>query len=171
MAVVALAVAVTSGRPILYGQLRVGKDGRPFRLWKFRTMRAETEVETETAPVWAGRNDPRRTRVGRVLRRFSLDELPQLWNVLCGDMSMVGPRPERPVFVTRFCEDDPWYAFRHRIRPGITGLAQVRGLRGDTPLEPRIESDNWYIEHWSLGLDVRVAVRTMLEVLRGRNAG
>jgi lipopolysaccharide/colanic/teichoic acid biosynthesis glycosyltransferase len=121
--------------------------------------------------VWSGSDDPRRTHLGRFLRRFSLDELPQLWNVLRGHMSMVGPRPERPMFAAQFAGDIPWYGFRHRIRPGITGLAQIRGHRGATALAPRVEIDNWYIEHWSLGLDVLVSARTVAEVLRGRNAG
>jgi lipopolysaccharide/colanic/teichoic acid biosynthesis glycosyltransferase len=146
----------------------VGKDGRLFPMWKFRTMRVD--AERESGPVWARAGDARRTLVGRFLRRTSLDELPQLWNVLLGHMSIVGPRPERPMFVARFSDGNPWYRFRHRIRPGITGLAQVRGLRGDTPLEPRVESDNWYIEHWSLWLDLRIAAHTLLEVVRGRNA-
>ena len=168
MAIVALAVLVTAGRPILHSQHRVGKDDRPFRMWKFRTMTAEPEG---FAPVWSGADDPRRTRLGRFLRRYSLDEMPQLWNVLRGDMSMVGPRPERPMFVAKFSDGNPWYGFRHRIRPGITGLSQVRGLRGSTELAPRIEADNWYIEHWSLGLDLAVSARTLAEVIRGRGAG
>jgi lipopolysaccharide/colanic/teichoic acid biosynthesis glycosyltransferase len=168
MVVIALAVLVTSGRPVLFRQQRVGKDGRLFPMWKFRTM--GVDAERETGPVWARAGDDRRTPLGRFLRRTSLDELPQLWNVLIGHMSIVGPRPERPMFVARFSDGNPWYRFRHRIRPGITGLAQVRGLRGDTPLEPRVESDNWYIEHWSLSLDLRIAAHTLLEVVRGRNA-
>jgi lipopolysaccharide/colanic/teichoic acid biosynthesis glycosyltransferase len=168
MAAIALAVLVTSGRPVLFRQQRVGKDGHLFAMWKFRTMRVD--AEKETGPVWAGARDARRTPLGRFLRRTSLDELPQLWNVLRGHMSIVGPRPERPMFVARFSDGNPWYRFRHRIRPGITGLAQIRGLRGDTPLEPRVESDNWYIEHWSLWLDLRIAAHTFLEVVRGRNA-
>lgn len=168
MGLIALAVILTSGRPILYGQQRVGRDGRAFTMWKFRTMSGD--AEEEAGPVWATAGDPRRTPIGAILRRSSLDELPQLGNVLRGHMSIVGPRPERPVFVARFDEGNPWYRFRHRIRPGITGLAQVRGLRGDTPVEPRVESDNWYIENWSLGLDIRIAARTLLAMLRGRNA-
>lgn len=164
----ALAVLVTSGRPVLYGQQRVGRDGRVFTMWKFRTM--ARDAEARTGPVWARAGDPRRTGVGRVLRRLSLDELPQVWNVLLGHMSIVGPRPERPMFVAGFSDGNPWYRFRHRIRPGITGLAQVRGLRGDSPLEPRVESDNWYIEHWSLWLDFTIAARTLLAMARGRNA-
>jgi exopolysaccharide biosynthesis polyprenyl glycosylphosphotransferase len=167
MALIALAIFVTAGRPVFYRQQRVGKNGRLFAMWKFRTM--AVDAEANTGPVWATVSDPRRTPVGRFLRRFSLDELPQLWNVLRGHMSIVGPRPERPVFVAQFNDTHPWYRFRHRIRPGITGLAQARGLRGDTPLEPRLELDNWYIEHWSLWLDVRIAARTALEVLSGRH--
>jgi exopolysaccharide biosynthesis polyprenyl glycosylphosphotransferase len=169
MAMIAAAVLLSSGRPVLYGQERVGRGGRPFTMWKFRTMRVD--AERETGPVWASRGDARRTPVGRVLRALSLDELPQLWNVLVGDMSIVGPRPERPPFVEAFSEGIATYRHRHRIRPGITGLAQVRGLRGDTALEPRVEADNRYIEHWSLLLDVGITLRTVVEVLRRRNAG
>ncbi len=168
LAVIALAVLLTSGRPIFYGQQRVGRNGVPFTMWKFRTMHGDAEAVS--GPVWATAGDMRRTPTGAVLRRFSLDELPQLWNVLRGHMSIVGPRPERPVFVARFDEDNPWYRFRHRIRPGITGLSQVRGLRGDTPLEPRVDADNWYIENWSLGLDLRIAAGTFFAMVRGRNA-
>jgi exopolysaccharide biosynthesis polyprenyl glycosylphosphotransferase len=169
MAVIAAAVLVSSGRPILYGQRRVGRAGRVFQMWKFRTMRVDAEAET--GPVWATKDDPRRTRLGRVLRTWSLDELPQLWNVLVGDMSVVGPRPERPELVEEFVEGVTWYRHRHRIKPGITGLAQVSGLRGDTDLAPRVDADNAYIEHWSLLLDVRLALRTVVEVVRHRNAG
>ena len=167
MALIALVILLTAGRPVFYRQQRVGQNGRLFPMWKFRTM--AVDAEADTGPVWATVGDPRRTSVGRFLRRLSLDELPQLWNVLRGYMSIVGPRPERPVFVARFSDMHPWYRFRHRIRPGITGLAQARGLRGDTPVEPRLEFDNWYIEHWSLWLDVRIAARTALEVLSGQH--
>lgn len=168
MAAIAGAVLATSGRPVLHRQQRVGLGGRPFTMWKFRTMRPD--AEPTDAPGWTVRDDPRRTRIGAILRRLGLDELPQLWNVLRGDMSLVGPRPERPLFVARFNEDHDWYRYRHRIRPGITGLAQVRGHRGDTALGPRIEADNWYIEHWSLGLDLKILARTLGAVLRGENA-
>ncbi len=169
MLFVALAILVTSGRPVLYRQERVGRAGSVFRMWKFRTM--EEDAERDTGPVWAVKADPRRTRLGRILRTSSLDELPQLWNVLVGDMSIVGPRPERPPFVEEFNESVAAYRHRHRIRPGITGLAQVTGLRGDTELGPRVDADNRYIEHWSLMLDVGITLRTVVEVLRGRNAG
>jgi exopolysaccharide biosynthesis polyprenyl glycosylphosphotransferase len=163
-----LAALVTSGWPIFYSQERVGENGRVFRIWKFRTM--HHEAEKDSGPVWAGEGDPRRTRLGRLLRRTSLDELPQLWNVLHGDMSVVGPRPERPPFVTRFSEEIPWYSYRHRIRPGITGWAQSNGLRGNTSLDPRVEFDNWYIENWSLVLDVKIIAKTLREMVFGRNA-
>jgi exopolysaccharide biosynthesis polyprenyl glycosylphosphotransferase len=169
MLAIAVAILVTSGRPILYGQERVGRDGRVFRMWKFRSMRID--AEEESGAVWATRDDPRRTRLGAFLRTSSLDELPQLCNVVRGDMSIVGPRPERPTFVDGFANDLSTYAHRHRIRPGMTGLAQVRGLRGDTELAPRVDADNWYIEHWSIGLDLAIGFRTIVEVLRHRNAG
>ncbi len=166
--VTALAVLITSGRPIFYGQERTGKDGRPFTMWKFRSMRPD--AESSTGAVWASAGDERRTPIGRFLRRTSIDELPQLWNVVVGDMSIVGPRPERPVFVDQFSTELVWYEYRHRIRPGITGLAQARGLRGNTSLQSRVESDNRYIEHWSLALDLSIAIRTVVEVFRGDNA-
>jgi lipopolysaccharide/colanic/teichoic acid biosynthesis glycosyltransferase len=137
-------------------------------MWKFRTM--IVDAERGSGPIWAVRDDPRRTRVGRFLRTSSLDELPQLWNVLVGHMSIVGPRPERPDFVDAFTDSVPNYGHRLRIRPGITGLAQVNGHRGDTALGPRVEADNRYIEHWSIGLDARIALRTVIEVVRHRNA-
>lgn len=168
MALLALLALITSGRPIFYGQQRVGLDGRLFTMWKFRSMK--TGAEDDSGPVWATKDDPRRTPLGAWLRRWSLDELPQFLNVVLGNMSMVGPRPERPLFVSKFSDGNEWYRFRHRTRPGITGLSQVRGQRGDSPLEPRIQSDNWYIEHWSLTLDVRILLQTFGEVLRGRNA-
>jgi lipopolysaccharide/colanic/teichoic acid biosynthesis glycosyltransferase len=168
MLAIAVTVLVSSGRPVFYGQQRVGLGGRLFTMWKFRTM--PTDAETASGPVWATKGDPRCTPLGRVLRRLSLDELPQLWNVLRGDMSVVGPRPERPLFVAEFSERFRWYRYRDRTRPGMTGLAQVRGLRGDSPLEPRLESDNRYIEHWTLSLDLRIMLRTVVEAVRGRGA-
>lgn len=165
---IAVAVLLTSGRPILFGQERVGRDGKPFSMLKFRTM--STDAEDATGPVWSSRDDPRRTWIGRILRRTSLDELPQLWNVFKGDMSLVGPRPERPPFVEGFEQEMTWYRFRHRMRPGITGWAQSHGLRGNTSIDTRVQFDNWYIENWSAALDLKILAMTALEVFRGRDA-
>jgi len=167
IALVSLAVLVSSGRPIFYGQERVGRDGRVFRIWKFRTMRRDSE--DVSGPVWAAKDDPRRTPLGKFLRSTSIDELPQIWNVLKGEMSLVGPRPERPNFVGEFNETIPWYPHRHRMRPGITGWAQAHGLRGNTPLEDRVAFDNYYIEHWSLGLDLKILLLTVREVVRAEH--
>jgi len=162
----AVAVAIGSGRPILYSQERMGLDGRRFRILKFRTMRAD--AEEDGGAVWSRRDDPRTTRVGRVLRRFSLDEVPQLVNVLRGEMSLVGPRPERPVFIEEFRKRLPGYMHRLRIPAGLTGLAQVKGLRGDTDLSERLRYDLLYLERWSLLYDVEILVRTAFRVLGGR---
>ncbi len=166
-AVIALAIRLT-GRPILYRQQRMGLDGRPFEILKFRSMRPG--AEEESGPTWASPDDPRRTQVGRFLRRWSLDELPQLVNVVKGEMSLVGPRPERPEFVREFKEKFPQYMVRHRVRAGITGWAQVHGWRGATSLAKRIEYDLYYIENWSLALDVKILWLTLRYGLRHRNA-
>lgn len=166
--VIALSILITSGRPVLFKQERVARSGGRFRMLKYRTM--ANEAEAESGPVWASVDDPRRTAIGRLLRRTSLDELPQLWNVLRGDMSLVGPRPERPSFVEDFKEEMTWYRFRHRMRPGITGWAQSHGLRGNSSLDSRVQFDNWYIENWSIWLDLKILAMTVAEVVRGRNA-
>jgi exopolysaccharide biosynthesis polyprenyl glycosylphosphotransferase len=166
--VVAIGILVSSGAPVLYRQQRVGLNGDTFDIVKFRTMRVALEAEAE--PAWTDRDDPRRTPLGRFLRRTSIDELPQLWNVVTGDMSLVGPRPERASFVGGFEEELTWYRFRHRIRPGITGWAQSHGLRGNTSLDSRVQFDNWYIENWSVWLDLKVIALTAREVIRGRDA-
>jgi len=167
-AVIAAAVKLTSRGPVIYRQARVGRDGREFAMLKFRTMRADAEAAS--GPVWAQEDDPRTTPVGRLLRRWSLDELPQFWNVLCGDMSLVGPRPERQVFVEQFSQELPRYFERHRVKSGLTGWAQVHGLRGNTSIEDRTLYDLHYVENWSIWLDLRILLMTVNHVLRGENA-
>jgi lipopolysaccharide/colanic/teichoic acid biosynthesis glycosyltransferase len=162
----ALLAWLDGGRGIFFRQSRIGRNGKPFNVIKFRTLRPVNEQESQT--TWSIANDRRVTPIGRFLRRTSLDELPQLWNILCGDMTIVGPRPERPHFVEQFSAEYPEYAMRHRVPVGLTGLAQVSGLRGDTPISDRARFDNYYIENWSLWLDVKVVLRTLTEVLRGR---
>ena len=166
-AVIAIAIRL-SGGPVLYRQQRMGLDGRPFEIVKFRSMRPD--AEDESGPTWTGPEDPRRTRVGRFLRRWSLDELPQLANVVKGEMSLVGPRPERPEFVREFKEKFPQYMLRHRVRAGMTGWAQVNGWRGNTSVSKRIEYDLYYIENWSLALDIKILWMTLRYGLRHRNA-
>ena len=145
--------------PIFYRQERMGLDGRPFMILKFRSMRVN--AESSTGPIWAREDDPRRTRVGGFLRQWSLDELPQLWNVLKGEMSIIGPRPERPAFVQEFKHQIPQYMLRHRVKSGITGWAQVHGWRGNTSINQRIKYDIYYIENWSLRLDVKILWMTL----------
>jgi Undecaprenyl-phosphate glucose phosphotransferase len=155
----ALAIRLGSPGPVLLRQERMGLDGRCFQLLKFRTMRADAEAAT--GPVWARPDDDRRTPIGATLRRFNLDELPQLLNVLRGEMSLVGPRPERPVFVEDFRRRIPGYMLRHKVKAGMTGWAQVNGWRGDTSLEKRIEYDLYYIERWSLFFDLEILIQTL----------
>ena len=160
----AAAIWLEDRGPIFYRQERMGLDGRPFMILKFRSMRVD--AETSSGPVWAIKDDPRRTWVGSWLRRWSLDELPQLWNVLVGDMSIVGPRPERPTFVKEFKHKVPQYMVRHRVKSGITGWAQVHGWRGNTSIRKRIEYDLYYIENWSLKLDFKILWMTLRHGLR-----
>jgi len=165
----AAIVYLDSGKPIFYKQPRIGMDGKEFDMIKFRTMR--TDAEAKSGPVWAKEGDPRVTRVGGFLRRWSLDELPQFWTVFCGDMSLVGPRPERPFFVEEFSKHIPQYLDRHRVKSGLTGWAQVCGLRGSSStIEERTEYDLYYVENWSLWFDARILMRTVTEVIRGRGA-
>ncbi len=159
MAVIAVLIRRDSKGPVFFRQERCGQGRRPFKIIKFRTMRPD--AETRTGPVWATENDPRCTPIGRFLRRTNLDELPQLFNVLRGEMSLVGPRPERPHFVEKFKTDVPQYMLRHLVKPGITGWAQVNGLRGNTPLEARIRHDLYYIENWSILFDVKILILTL----------
>ena len=168
LAAVALIVKASSRGPLFYRQERMGLDGRSFRMLKFRTMR--DGAEDVTGPVFARPGDPRTTAAGRVLRRFSLDELPQLWNVFCGDMSLVGPRPERAPFIEEFRRRLPGYMLRHTVRAGMTGWAQVHGLRGESSLEDRLRYDLEYVDRWSLSLDFEILGRTVWHVLAGRNA-
>ncbi len=159
--VIALATLFIKGSspgPVFYRQERCGEKGRVFTLYKLRTM--PVDAEQASGPVWTAPDDPRRTAVGAFLRRFNLDELPQFWNVLKGDMSLVGPRPERPHFVEQFKEDINRYMSRHVSKPGMTGWAQVNGLRGNTDLRKRIEHDLWYLENWSISLDFKILART-----------
>ncbi len=168
MALIALLVPMSSRGPILYRQERMGLDGVRFDCLKFRSM--PTNAEQSTGAIWAMPNDKRATPFGSFLRRTSLDELPQFFNVLRGDMSLVGPRPERPVFVDKFRKEVPGYMLRHKVKTGITGWAQVNGWRGSTSIEKRIECDLFYIQNWSLWLDIKILFLTLDEVLRGRNA-
>jgi len=159
MIIIALLIKLTSKGPILYRQERMGMDGRLFQILKFRTMKMD--AEKETGPIWAKPNDPRRTKFGAFLRKMSLDELPQLFNVLKGEMSLVGPRPERPNFVEEFKHKIPSYMLRHKIKAGMTGWAQVNGWRGNTSIEKRIEHDLYYIQNWSIGFDIKILLMTL----------
>jgi exopolysaccharide biosynthesis polyprenyl glycosylphosphotransferase len=165
MAVIALAVRLETGPGVLFRQERVGLDGRRFELLKFRTLVPAGADDSST--LWNIAGDHRLRRVGRLLRRTSLDELPQLWNVLVGHMSLVGPRPERPYFVAEFARSHPRYVHRHRVPAGLTGWAQVHGLRGDTSIADRAKFDNYYVENWSLWLDIKILLRTALSLVRG----
>lgn len=164
----AIIVKLTSGPgPVFYSQERVGLDGRIFSVLKFRSMRQDAEAQS--GPVWARKGDPRTTLLGGFMRRFSVDELPQFVNVLTGDMSIVGPRPERPHFVAQFSQAIPRYGDRHREKAGLTGWAQVNGLRGNTSIEERTAYDLWYVENWSLWLDFKIMLRTIVAVFRDSN--
>jgi Undecaprenyl-phosphate glucose phosphotransferase len=168
MMLLAILIKLESAGPVFYTQERMGLDGKSFMMLKFRSMRADAEAQT--GPVWATPDDDRRTRLGAFIRRVSIDELPQLINVLIGDMSLVGPRPERPVFVEQFKQTIPRYMDRHREKAGITGWAQVNGLRGDTSIIERTKYDLWYTENWSLALDFRILARTISNIFVDRNA-
>ncbi len=159
IAAAAIAIKRTSPGPVFHAQERCGQNGRPFTIYKLRTM--GDDAEKETGPVWTVKDDPRVTPLGGWLRRNNLDELPQLWNVLRGDMSLVGPRPERPAFVEKFKDDIDKYMWRHVVRPGMTGWAQVNGLRGNTSIEERIKYDLYYLENWSLALDFKILLKTL----------
>lgn len=168
MMLVALLIKLDSPGPVIYAQERMGLDAKPFWTLKFRSMLKDAEAQT--GPVWATKDDPRCTKIGAFIRRFSIDELPQLINVLLGEMSLVGPRPERPVFVEQFRQSIPRYMDRHREKAGLTGWAQVNGLRGDSSIAERTKYDLWYIENWSLLLDFKIILRTLIRVFADRNA-
>ena len=168
MLISAIAVKASSKGPIIFAQERVGLHNKTYKMYKFRTMYVQDEKEEQKA--WTVKGDPRITRVGRILRKTSLDELPQLFNILVGQMSLVGPRPERPMFVDKFKEEIPRYMVKHQVRPGLTGWAQIHGLRGDTSIEKRIEYDLYYIENWSMGLDFRIMFLTVFKGFINENA-
>ena len=166
--IIPILIKLTSHGPVIFKQARIGLDNKPFTIYKFRTMRAD--AEKISGPVWAKKDDPRRTKLGKILRQLSLDELPQFFNVLKGDMSVVGPRPERPVFVKKFKKEVEKYMQRHQTKAGITGWAQVLGWRGNTSIKKRIEADIWYIEHWSLWLDIKIIFMTIFKGAFAKNA-
>jgi exopolysaccharide biosynthesis polyprenyl glycosylphosphotransferase len=156
---IAILIKLTSKGPVLYHQERMGLDGKKFVMHKFRTM--VCDAESQTGPVMCAPDDPRMTAIGKFLRKFSLDEIPQLVNVLRAEMSLVGPRPERPVFVKEFREKIPKYMLRHKVKSGVTGWAQVHGLRQDTPIDKRLDYDFYYIQNWSLSLDLKILWKTL----------
>lgn len=168
MALIALGIKLTSRGPVLFTQERVGLNGKIFRMYKFRTMRVTPTIDSDR--TWTVENDPRCTRFGAFLRKTSLDELPQFFNVLRGQMSVVGPRPERPHFVQKFLSELTAYNHRHRLKVGITGWAQVNGLRGDTSIEERLNYDLYYLQNWSLAFDLRIIAMTILSPFAGKNA-
>ncbi len=169
MLFIALLIKLDSPGAVFYSQERMGLDARPFRILKFRSMRQDAETQ---GPGWTTEDDPRRTKLGTFMRRFNIDELPQLFNVFVGDMSLVGPRPERPIYVEQFRQRIPRYMDRHREKAGMTGWAQVNGLRGDTSIAERTKYDLWYIENWSLTLDIKIILRTIVQTIvnSGNNA-
>ncbi|MDI6840311.1 MAG: undecaprenyl-phosphate glucose phosphotransferase [bacterium] len=166
--VISIIIKLSSKGPLFYRQKRIGKDEKVFEILKFRSM--EMNAEETTGPVFATANDARTTNIGRVIRRWGIDEIPQLINVIKGQMSLVGPRPERPEFVEKFSEEISRYLERHRVRPGITGWAQVNGLRGNSSIKERVEYDLYYIENWSLGFDIKILLTTLSAIIRGENA-
>ena len=168
MLVTAIAIKLDSPGPILFKQTRVGQNGRHFKMYKFRTMYVQDTKEEKKG--WTTKNDPRVTKVGRILRKTSIDELPQLFNILIGDMSLVGPRPERPQYVEKFKEEIPRYMIKHQVRPGLTGWAQINGYRGDTSIRKRIEYDIYYIENWSMSFDFKIMFLTIFRGFINENA-
>ncbi|MBE5875512.1 MAG: undecaprenyl-phosphate glucose phosphotransferase [Lachnospiraceae bacterium] len=168
MLIAAIGVKTTSKGPLIFKQERVGLHNKPFMMYKFRTMEVQPVEEEKLG--WTKKHDPRVTKIGRILRKTSIDELPQFFNVLKGDMSMIGPRPERPHFVEKFKEEIPRYMIKHQVRPGITGWAQVNGYRGDTSIRKRIEFDLYYIENWTIGFDLKILFLTFFKGFINKNA-
>jgi Undecaprenyl-phosphate glucose phosphotransferase len=168
MLLVAFLIKLTSSGPIIYSQMRIGRHNKEFKMYKFRSM--EIQPEQEEKKAWTTHRDPRVTGIGKFIRRTSIDELPQLFNILRGDMSMVGPRPERPFFVEKFKEEIPRYMIKHQVSPGLTGWAQINGYRGDTSIRKRIDHDLYYIENWTLGLDFKIIFLTIFKGFINKNA-
>ncbi|MFI3236968.1 MAG: undecaprenyl-phosphate glucose phosphotransferase [Lachnospiraceae bacterium] len=168
MIVCAILVKTGSDGPLLFKQERIGLHNKPFLMYKFRSM--ELQKESDEAKGWTVQNDPRVTKIGRLMRKTSLDELPQLFNILKGEMSLVGPRPERPQFVEKFKEQIPRYMIKHQVRPGMTGWAQINGFRGDTSIRKRIDYDIYYIENWTMGLDLKILITTIFKGFINKNA-
>ncbi len=168
MLAAAIGVKLTSRGPLIFKQERVGLHNKSFQMYKFRSMEVQNDADEKKG--WTTKNDPRVTKVGRILRSTSIDELPQLFNVLKGDMSLIGPRPERPLFVEKFKEEIPRYMIKHQVRPGITGWAQVNGYRGDTSIKKRIEYDLYYIENWSMAFDFKILFLTFFKGFINKNA-
>ena len=166
MLITAIAIKLESPGPIIFKQERIGYNGKPFMMYKFRSMKVQDEEEEKSQ--WTTQDDPRKTRVGTFIRKMSIDELPQFFNVLKREMSVVGPRPERPYFVEQFKKTIPKYMVKHQVRPGLTGLAQVNGYRGNTSIEKRIEYDIRYVENWRLVLDIQIMLKTIFK--RDENA-
>ena len=168
MLVCAILIKLTSDGPVLFKQERIGLHNKPFYMYKFRSMRMQTEADEKKG--WTVKNDPRVTNIGKFMRKTSIDELPQLFNILKGDMSLIGPRPERPQFVEKFKEEIPRYMVKHQVRPGLTGWAQVNGYRGDTSIRKRIDCDIYYIENWTLSLDIKIIILTFVKGFINKNA-
>lgn len=168
MILTAILIKATSKGPLIFKQERVGLNNRPFQMYKFRSMEVQTKKEESRG--WTVKNDPRVTRIGKIIRKTSIDEMPQFFNVLKGDMSLVGPRPERPQFVEKFREEIPRYMVKHQVRPGMTGWAQVNGYRGNTSIKKRIDYDLYYIENWTVGLDIKILFLTVFKGFVNKNA-
>jgi len=166
--IVAALVKFTSPGPIIYKQKRVGENGKVFQIYKFRSMSSENEYIDEEK--WTQKDDPRVTKIGKFIRKTSIDELPQFYNILKGDMSLIGPRPERPYFVNKFRESVPKYMIKHHVKPGMTGWAQINGYRGNTSIVKRIEYDIFYVENWSVWLDIKIFIKTIPTLITDQNA-